>query len=84
MKRNPEPEPFENLKKIYPILCWTLCSKCGLEFKREWGWSAVTEPYIFSHGTTRHLCKDCAPDLETANQYFLNKEWKTGRPEEEL
>lgn len=82
MKRNPEPERQKGLSRTFPLFFWVSCHKCDMEFRREWGWRAVTGPYTgpYQLGVTKHLCSDCAPDFETANDYFLNKSGKKRLP----
>jgi hypothetical protein len=77
MKRKPKPKHYKGLSKFFPLFFWYECEKCKEEFRREQGWVAETEPFVRfdEYGAKRYLCKNCAPDFETANKYFLNREW---------
>ena len=75
MKRTCKPK-FESLVSIFPLFFWLLCSKCKLEFRREWGWSAIVGPR-----DVRYLCCKCVTIREDADRYFLNNEWLPSCPE---
>lgn len=81
MKRKYKPEPDFVVSKTFPLLFWVRCLKCGEEFRREQGWK--TELWIkgmLGYLLPKHLCKDCAPDYKSANQYFLDwLDWKQGK-----
>ena len=64
-----------NLYRIYSFFRWKRCCKCGQEFRRERGWRCLDVPIRGHCYTEYYLCKTCAPDYETANKYFLNREW---------
>jgi hypothetical protein len=70
MKRKIEQKP----KRIRPWLIWKQCDNCGIEFRREFGWSMLTPPIrMRSHGsewTTRYLCNSCAPTESEAIKYM--------------
>lgn len=73
-------EKFKTLRQFFPIFFWYECSSCGNEFRREWGWQALTGPWHGGHGTWRHLCRDCAPNFDTANNFFLKNLWLGNKP----
>lgn len=75
MSRRKYQEKYRSLRKYFPLFYWCKCYNCNTEFRREWGWKAITPPFSNMLGTTRFLCRGCAPTFEKASEYFLNFEW---------
>jgi hypothetical protein len=65
---------YPKVKKIYPIIFWRECKKCGKEFKRETGFSIVD---IFANDELRinFLCGDCAVDFDGAYEIAINEKY---------
>ena len=79
MKRNHK-QKYSHLYKCYPLFFWKKCCDCNMEFRRERGWRALTGPFYGGSGLWRYLCNSCGPDLESANDYFLNDKWLPRTP----
>ena len=79
MEREHE-EIYEDVYTYYPIFSWKQCSKCGKDFIRETMWKKVTGPWIGNKGREYFLCKKCAPTIEEANRFFVNKEFLPKKP----
>jgi len=58
-------ENFEFLsqppRRIWTVFRWLRCVACQLQFRREWGWRAVTGPFYGGIGFVQHVCATCAP-----------------------
>lgn len=63
MKREHKPK-YASLMSVFPLFHWRLCSKCGKEFRREWGWSAILIGDVY-------LCRGCMPTREDAIRFLL-------------
>jgi hypothetical protein len=72
-------EKFERLYKSRQFF-WKKCEKCKQAFRREDGFRALTGPFLMGYGVWRYLCESCAPSVDVAHDYFLNKEWIPKRP----
>ena len=67
MKRNPKEEFIKDrmksvhIRKIYPLLYWTKCNNCGMEFKREFMYRCERVGYM---GMYEHVigCSHCFKD----------------------
>lgn len=64
----------------FPLFFWRECCICHKEFRREKMWETVTEPFFNRVGTTKHLCKKCAPTKDRAHEIFRNREWIPPQP----
>ena len=74
MRRKRKPKKYRAFR-VFPLFIWHVCDSCGNEFKREWGWKAITEPYYNGIGRERFLCRSCASTRIEAQKYFVNKKW---------
>ena len=70
MKRNKiiKKPLHHHIKKIKPFFYWEFCRKCGLEFRREFGWKFYNG-YITSVMDVRNyndfiVCGTCCPTKE--------------------
>ena len=71
---------YEDLWRTFPLVFWRKCCSCGKDFRCEWGWRAITAPYMNGVGCTRYLCIKCAPTREDADDFFLNLRFIDERP----
>lgn len=71
---------YSDLYRSWTFLIWHKCEKCNQEFRREWGWRALTGPFFNGSGIWRYLCFECAPKREIADEYFLNQRWMPSKP----
>jgi hypothetical protein len=51
------------VRKTWPILFWAQCEKCGLEFRREFGWRGLPR---FAEYWVRTVCSRCFPTRDEA------------------
>lgn len=70
MKREYKRKYSKELHKVFPILSWQRCEKCGQEFRLEKGWK-------FGVGISRFLiwkyvCGKCIPSKDEAHEYAIN------------
>ena len=66
--------------QTWPVFIWRPCSNCGNEFRREWGWRALTDPYYGGQGVWRYLCRECAPNRSVASDFCSMKKYVSRRP----
>ena len=78
--REAKPSRYNALYRCWPMLFWRRCCGCKKEFRREWGWRAITPPYGGTMGTERFLCQRCAPTREKADEFFILLKWRRPRP----
>lgn len=71
---------YDPLWRCYPLFFWKECCMCGKDFRREWGWRALTGPYCWGQGVVRYLCSSCAPTKEKAAEIFLKDKWMSIHP----
>lgn len=64
---------YESLRKEFPIFFWKKCCMCKLSFRREWGWSAITQ--FGGYGQEKYVCNKCGPTREAADDIFLEGKW---------
>lgn len=74
MKREPTPvDPRQaHTRDVWPTrpwFFWKKCCKCGIEFRREWGW------FVWSFRTRCYVCGDCAGSPQEAEKAAM-----TSRP----
>lgn len=80
MKRE-HTQKYEYLyRMLLPNIIWHECCGCHKDFRFQRGWHAVTGPFYNGDGHRRYLCLDCAPNFETANNFFLNDSWVSPKP----
>jgi hypothetical protein len=58
------------VKKFYARFFWRHCQRCGLQFKKEWGWKYTFHPLLSLSDTTWYLCDECGIDKDTALELF--------------
>ena len=80
MKRVGYRQKYPYLYRVFPLFFFRECSKCGMEFKWELGWSDLTKPWVAmvdggcNRGTWTYLCRKCAPTKKQAHKYFIEYE----------
>jgi len=79
MKRQHK-EHYEHLDRHFSSIFWRYCCMCDKDFRREWGWRALTGPWGNGAGVVRFLCGTCAPTRADADKIFLKRLWLGKRP----
>ena len=70
MKR--ECHTYDAVGAVWPIFFWKICCKCGMEFRREKGWTAC------GYNDMQHwVCNSCAPTKKEAAHVLVDS-FKTG------
>lgn len=67
-------EYVDSIWRTYPLFKWVKCENCHDEFRREWVWTAFVA-WVKPYWHQIFLCKDCAPDYDSAHDYFHNEKW---------
>lgn len=71
---------YQYLYRHFSLFFWTKCCGCDKDFRREWGWYAVSGPYCNGMDRKYYLCKTCAPTKSIAADFFLNHKCLKVRP----
>lgn len=79
MKRDQQHRP-EGIVRVWPMLSWVLCKKCGKEFRMENGWAKQIGPWVGNRGLTVCVCAACCPTAEEAEVVFSAKPPPTPLP----
>lgn len=51
---DPRKERTKTVRPIWPWFFWKKCHKCGIEFRKEWGWA------VRYSRTIHYVCGQCA------------------------
>jgi hypothetical protein len=70
---------LEGTEKIYHFFKWQRCNKCGMEFRREWGWRHRVR-HLRNNFIDIYFCSGCCPKKEdviiTMFEMSRNKKWE--------
>ena len=63
---------------VWPLFSWRLCHKCGMEFRREWGWQYIIYRFVNSGMDGACFCGRCFKNQDEVEDYIKN--WRPQAP----